>query len=191
MYFFSCRATSASEYAMTALNWACPPPTRTFVRVRKYTHTRRCTQRFGHGCDAHAGQNALITPPSFQLCCWLDKPNNLRFQNNVIMPTARPASKPLTKSSGHCGTFHAGSTQCKRHVGDDLSSVRPMKTQTAPCSQAPGPAPQTNCIWTSQTLYESNLQRKTRLGTLQRRLRPGQRRLGVASEIRARSWVVR
>jgi len=100
---------------------------------------------------------------------------------------ARPASKPSTKSSGHRGTFHAGSTQCKRHVCDDLSSVIPMKKQTASCSPAPRPAPQTNCIRTLQTPYESILQQKTGRGTLERRLRPGQGRLGLASEIRARS----
>jgi len=107
------------------------------------------------------------------------------------MPTARPASKPSTKSSGHRGTLHAGSTQCKRHVCDDLSSVRLMTTQTASCSPAPRPAPQKNCIRTLQTPHESILQQNTRRGTLKRRLRPGQRRLGVASEIRARSRGVR
>jgi len=74
-----------------------------------------------------------------------------------------------------------------RHVGENLSSVMPMKTQTASCSPAPRPAPQTNCIRTLQTPYESILQQKTRRGTLERRLRPGPRRPGLASKIRARS----
>jgi len=62
-----------------------------------------------------------------------------------------------------------------------------MKTQTASCSPAPRPAPRTNCIRTLQTPYESILQQNARRGTLERRLRPGQRLLGLATEIRARS----
>ena len=152
---------------------------------------RRRTHSLGIVCGAHAGQNALSTPPSFQLCCWLDKPNNLCCQKNAIMPIARHASKPSTKSSGHRGIFHAGSTQYKRHVCDDLSSVRPMKTQTASSSPAPRPPPQHSCIRALQTPYESILLQKKRRGTLERRLRPGPSRLGLASKIRARSRGVR